>query len=108
MEKLTVGIWGDEEGNYSIDLPRGESDLTIYVERAGYAKGEAQAVDTSGATASMDLVSGAAKVKVNFNLKDQDGNPVYGKLELFDAEGNSAYPQFVSVEILSTRPKKKD
>ena len=83
---------GDEEGNYSIDLPRGESDLTIYVERAGYAKGEAQAVDTSGATASMDLVSGAAKVKVNFNLKDQDGNPVYGKLELFDAEGNSAYP----------------
>ena len=25
-------------------------------------------------------------------MKDQNGDPVYGKVELFDAEGNSVYP----------------
>ncbi|MEE0777112.1 MAG: S-layer homology domain-containing protein [Bacillota bacterium] len=83
---------GKEDGSYTLDLPKGVEGFTAYVERDGYAKGEAKAVDTSGDKATVDLVSGAAKAKVKFNLKDQDGKPVYGKVELFDAQGNSAYP----------------
>lgn len=82
---------GDETGKTEFNLPQGGT-YSVYVERDGYAQGAVQEVKADKETVALDLVSGAAKETVKFNLKDQNGDPVYGKVELFDAEGNSVYP----------------
>lgn len=82
---------GDQDGNFSFNLPQ-DGTYTAYVERDGYAKGATQEIATTADTATVNLVSGDAKVNVKFNLKDQNGEAVYGKVELFDADGNSVYP----------------
>ncbi len=82
---------GDKDGKYSINLPNGNYSLTV--EKNGYMPSEAVNVEVNGAAvADKDLTLGAKKVKFTFNLKDQDGNPIWGKVQLFDADGNSLYP----------------
>lgn len=82
---------GEADGTFSFQLPEGD-DFTAYIEQNGYAKGEKVAITD----AALELAAGEAKVDVTFNLKDQNGEPVYGKLELFVPDGadgwKSAYP----------------
>ena len=83
---------GDKDGKFAFDLPA-EEGFTAYVERDGYAPGADTEITVNDANAvELALVSGAAKEKITFTLKDKEGNPVYGKVELFDAQGNSVYP----------------
>ena len=71
---------GNENGEFAFDLPQEDAKYTAYVERDGFAPGEAVAIDTTKEAATLDLVSGAEKVDVTFNLKDKDGKPLYGKV----------------------------
>ena len=83
---------GDKDGKFAFNLPA-EAGFTAYVERDGYAPGTAAEITLNNNKAvELNLVSGAAKEKITFTLKDAKGNPVYGKVELFDANGKSVYP----------------
>ncbi|MEG1496717.1 MAG: S-layer homology domain-containing protein [Clostridiales bacterium] len=82
---------GEDDGTYSINLPKGEYKL--FVERHGYAPGAEQAVTVNAAPVAQALTSGDAKVEVTFNVKDTKGKPLWSKVELFKADGKtSAYP----------------
>ncbi|MCE2604098.1 carboxypeptidase-like regulatory domain-containing protein, partial [Pseudomonas aeruginosa] len=55
---------GDNNGNYSIDLPKGSYQL--YAECKGYGKGELVDVQAAG---SVDLKTGPQKQKLELQLK---------------------------------------
>lgn len=67
----------DGSGNCSIELPAGTYEM--YVEKDGYAKGEAVSVSGSGDVA---LKAGELKEDLTINLKDKKGNKVWGKVEI--------------------------
>lgn len=81
---------GNASGEYSINLPAGEYKL--FVERDGYAPGAETSVTVANEAVTQNLTAGEAKVKVTFNLKDQNGDPIWGKMILYKADGSSAYP----------------
>lgn len=67
----------DAKGSFSIDLPAGTYDM--FVEKAGYAKGESVSVSGSQEIA---LKAGSLKQDLTVNLKDKNGKPVWGKVEI--------------------------
>lgn len=98
---------GNEDGEFSFTLPQDGAKYTAYVERNGFAPGAIKDIDTTKDSATLDLTSGAEKVNITFTIKDSDDNPLYGKVELFDAKGNSAYPtvRFCGNSIYQTMKK---
>ncbi|MEG0392031.1 MAG: carboxypeptidase regulatory-like domain-containing protein, partial [Anaerovoracaceae bacterium] len=76
--KNMVGFFKtDDSGNYTANLPNGA--YTFSVEKQGMAPGEAKSVSAAG---QVDLQTGKQKAGLTINLKDQDGNPVWGKVEI--------------------------
>ncbi|MCI8648419.1 MAG: CehA/McbA family metallohydrolase [Firmicutes bacterium] len=67
----------DAKGAFIIDLPTAVYEM--YVEKDGYAKGEA--VSVSGSK-DIDLKAGALKQELTINLRDQKGNKIWGKAEI--------------------------
>ena len=92
-DKKVYGFYrGDNNGNYSIDLPKGSYQL--YAECKGYGKGELVDVQAAG---SVDLKTGPQQQKLEIQLKDQNDNPLWGKAEILNEypevryTGNSVY-----------------
>lgn len=85
---------GEEDGTFSFKLPD-DDKFVAYIEQDGYANGDKVEI-TDQNLSNLELTTGVAKEKIKFNLKDQNGNPVYGKVELFapteDGGWESAYP----------------
>lgn len=80
-----VGFYrADNAGKFSIELPKGGYDL--YVEKDKYGKGEKKSVIK--ATSDLKLKAGAQKEELTINLKDQNGNPVWGKVDI-----DNEYPE---------------
>ncbi|MGI6258182.1 MAG: CehA/McbA family metallohydrolase [Anaerovoracaceae bacterium] len=76
-ENLVGFFKTDGSGKYTANLPKGA--YTFYVEKQGMAPGEAKAVSEAG---QVDLQTGSKKADLTINLKDQDGNPVWGKVDI--------------------------
>ncbi len=77
----TVYGWfiGEADGSFSFQLPEG--DYSLVVETAGFDKGEPVAISDDDCTDKV-LQAGDALVTVTFNLKDQNGNPLWGKVNV--------------------------
>lgn len=95
----TIGWYNaDDQGHFFFQVPQDESTYTMYLEAKGYADGDAVTIINSGDTydAGTLLAAGDAKVPMTLNVTDQDGNPIYAKIEVFEsADGGtytSAYP----------------
>ena len=93
---------GDDKGAFSFELPKAD-DYKVFVERNGYGAGAEVEIDKDNA-ADLKLTSGGKKVKVAFNLKDKNGNPVYGKVQI-----NDAYPtvRFCGDSVYNAKEKGK-
>ena len=76
-KNLTGFFKVDSSGKYTANLPKGP--YTFYVEKQGMAPGEAKTVLEAG---QVDLQTGSQKADLTINLKDQDGNPVWSKVEI--------------------------
>jgi hypothetical protein len=69
-----------ENGRFSFEAPKGEHEYKVYLESDGLARGEALKVPDSGGTLNLPL--GKAKDALTINLADQNGEAVWGKVEV--------------------------
>ena len=96
----TIGWYNaNGSGAFSFDVPKADGNTyTMYLEAKGYADGNVVTIDNSGDTfAAGTLSAGAAKTNMTMTVKDQDGNPIFAKIEVFESHDGgttyvSAYP----------------
>ncbi len=79
-------VMGDKAGKYTADLPN-ENTTQVYdlrVEKAGTVRGPTSANFTSDTVplGGIDLKTGSSLVPVTFTFRDQNGNPVWGRLSV--------------------------
>ncbi|GAA2122923.1 CehA/McbA family metallohydrolase [Nocardioides bigeumensis] len=90
---LYGSVVGDADGHYSIDLPEESTTqtYTLRVEKKGTVPSTPSANFTSETVPSggLDLQTGAQKVPVTFTFKDQNGDPVWGRISV------GALPQMI-------------
>ncbi|HMM06431.1 MAG TPA: S-layer homology domain-containing protein [Clostridiales bacterium] len=89
----TIGWYkADAEGSFSFQVPQDESTYTMYLEAKGYADGAAVEIDNSGTTDEVgSLAAGVAKVNMKMTVKDQEGNPIFAKIEVFESKDGDTY-----------------
>ncbi len=78
-------VMGDANGHYTVNLPNENATLTytLQVEKTGKAKGALSTAFTSAlAPLTVNLQTGSDLVPVTFHFKDQNGNPVWGRIAL--------------------------
>ncbi|MBQ1251305.1 MAG: S-layer homology domain-containing protein [Firmicutes bacterium] len=73
----------DKDGKFAFELPAGK-DYVAYVEMPGKDFGPEVAIPAEG-TEELALTAGADKVAITLNLKDAEGNALYGKVEVPNA-----------------------
>lgn len=80
--------WFDvaENGTFEFAIPLNDGkEYKAFVERDGNAAGAEIAIDNTKATVEINtLKAGAVKADLIINLKDKDGNPVWGKVEFLN------------------------
>ena len=87
----------DSQGNFSFKVPQNDGmEYSCYIEKDGFCDGAAVAIDNAGPTCEGLVVEkGEAKVPVKVTVKDQNGDRISAKIEVFkgsaDAEGNLTY-----------------
>jgi hypothetical protein len=83
----------DAEGDFSFQVPQNdENTYTMYLEANGYADGESVTITNTGETfAAGDLAAGAAKAEMTLTVADQDDNPIFAKIEVFESADGVDY-----------------
>lgn len=69
-----------EDGKFSFEVPTGEYEYKAYLESHGMARGAVAEVPQTGG--ELSLAPGQPKGALTLNLADQNGNPVWGKVEI--------------------------
>ncbi len=70
---------GEKDGTFDFELPKGE--YALYVECNGFAKGQPVAVKEGDST-GISLKAGEALVEVTFRVRDENGNPLWARVEV--------------------------
>lgn len=98
VEKNDAAIgWynADDQGNFSFRVPQNDGNTyKMYLEAKGYADGKAVEINNIGLNydAGTTLAAGAAKVPMTLTVADQNGNPIYAKIEVFEShDGGNTY-----------------
>jgi hypothetical protein len=90
---LFGSVIGDANGHYSLDLPNENTTQTynLRVEKKGTVPGTPSANFTSATVPAggVALQTGADKVPVTFTFKDQNGDPIWGRISV------GALPQMI-------------
>ncbi|MEG1497605.1 MAG: S-layer homology domain-containing protein, partial [Clostridiales bacterium] len=83
-DKAQVYTWVDTDasGNYTVNIPKNDKKIySIKAEVEDFGPSAVAALANTEDTAKVDIVAGKAKDNLTINLKDQNGKPVWGKVE---------------------------